>query len=75
MDFITGLPPSKLGVSVYDTILVVIDRYTKMAKYFPVTKKINATKLAEIFLEKIVTVYGSLKGIVSNYSSIFISEF
>ena len=48
MDFITDLPPSKRYSQVYDCILVVIDRLTKMARYIPVTKKLDAAGLAVI---------------------------
>ena len=74
MDFIVKLPPSKNG-EVYDSILVIVDRYTKMAKYFPVVEKITANELADLFSEKIVAVYGAPKGIVSNRGSLFISSF
>jgi hypothetical protein len=35
MDFITGLLLSRRGDSVFDAILVIVDRYTKMARYIP----------------------------------------
>jgi hypothetical protein len=35
MDFITGLPLSWRNGVVYDAILVIVDRYTKMARYIP----------------------------------------
>ena len=43
MDFITRLPDSK-GFSgrVYDSVLVIVDRFSKMARYFPITKTIDA---------------------------------
>jgi len=74
MDFIVKLPPSKNG-EVYNSILMIVDRYTKLAKYFPVVEKITANQLAELFSEKIVSVYGTPKGIVSNRGSLFISSF
>jgi hypothetical protein len=46
MDLITGLPPGRgqtgRGTDSYDAILVVVDRYTKMSKYFPIKKTLNA---------------------------------
>ena len=68
------LLPSKNG-EVYDSILIIVDRYTKLAKYFPVVEKITTNELAELFLEKIVAVYGAPKGIVSNRGSLFTSSF
>ena len=75
MDFITDLPPSKRKGIVYDSILVILDRYTKMVKYIPVQKTINAVELAELFMEQIVTQFGLPDGIVSDRGSVFTSEF
>jgi hypothetical protein len=43
MDFITGLPPSRRGEGVFDAIWVVVDRYTKMARYVPTQKTLTAS--------------------------------
>ena len=43
MDFIINLPPNAgLDNCVYDSILVIINRYTKMALFIPITKTLNA---------------------------------
>ena len=49
MDFVTGLPPSKNpnGGKDYDLILVIVDRFSKMARYIPCHKTIDALKLAQ----------------------------
>ena len=75
MDFITGFPPSKRFGRVYDSCLVIVDRYTKMALYIPVTKKINAVDLAEILFESVVLQFGAPEGIVSDRGSVFTSEY
>ena len=54
MDFIIGLPLSKFYNKVYNTILIVIDRYIKIARYIPYIKKIFALELTKYFLEYIV---------------------
>lgn len=74
-DFITDLPLSSDKTSAYDSILVVVDRYTKMSLYIPVTKTITAVDLAEVFIQKVVRNYGVLVGIVSNQGSVFTSKF
>ena len=51
MDFITGLPPSKHGGRVYDTILVIIDAFTKYALYLLCWKDINADQLSELMIK------------------------
>ncbi|QRW15585.1 Retrotransposable element Tf2 protein [Rhizoctonia solani] len=48
-DFITGFPKSQ-G---YDTILVVIDLFSKFGHFIPTTKKVLAKGLAELFVTHI----------------------
>jgi hypothetical protein len=52
MDFITDLPLSKdtLG-NVYNSLFVIINRLTKIAKYIPCLKTINANKLTQVYLD------------------------
>ena len=54
MDFVTGLPPSKRGGVVYNSILVVVDRFTKIARYLPTTKTIATAELADLFFNKVI---------------------
>jgi hypothetical protein len=75
MDFIIGLPPSRWGDKVYNVICVIVDRYTKMALYLPIVKTITITKLADLFLNKVVRRFRAPRGIVSNRGSIFTSKF
>ena len=55
MDFMTGLPLSSdwKGNS-YDSILVIVDRLTKMVHYEPVKVTINTLGLAEVILDVVV---------------------
>ena len=75
MDFITDLPVCRQGNDEYDSILVVVDRYTKMAKYLPTRKTIDAPALASLLFDRVVTQYGIPDGIVSDRGSIFTSHF
>jgi hypothetical protein len=76
MDMITGLPPSTDGVAKpTDAILVIVDRFTKMAKYFPVRKTLDASQLAQILVTRIVKDFGTPQSIVSDRGSIFTSIF
>ncbi|WVZ52410.1 hypothetical protein U9M48_003467 [Paspalum notatum var. saurae] len=52
MDFIVGLPRTQKG---YDSIWVIIDRFTKSAHFIPVKNRYNAQKYAEIYVSRIVS--------------------
>ena len=41
----------------YDSILVIVDRFTKMARYIPINATINALELAEVFMNTIFKDY------------------
>ena len=74
MDFITDLPPSKRrdGGKVYDSILVIMDRYTKMARYLPTRKDIKAEELADVIMNKhVLRGAGLPQSIVSDKGSVF----
>jgi hypothetical protein len=58
---------------VYDAILVVVNCYTKIARYIPIQKTATATELANLFIKHIVRFFSLLIGIVSNRGSLFIS--
>jgi hypothetical protein len=75
MDFITDLPPSKRSGCVYDAVLVIVDRYTKMNLYVPTTKTCTAAELAIILRNEVVRHYGLPSGIVSDRGAVFTSQF
>ena len=76
MDLITGLPLSIDSESkAFDAILVIVDRFTKMAKYFPTRKTLDAAELADLFHKKIVCIFGMPSSIVSDHGSLFTSQF
>ena len=75
LDFITDLPPSKFRGKVYDSILVIVDRYTKLARYIPTTKTITAAELAELFVLRVFRDFGLPAGITSDRGSVFTSKF
>jgi uncharacterized membrane protein len=75
MDFIVDLPPSPFESKVYDSILVIVDRYTKIARYIPCNKTCTSVQLADLFVKEIVCKYGMPKGIVSDRGSVFTSAY
>nr|AAT73686.1 putative polyprotein [Oryza sativa Japonica Group] len=72
MDFITGLPKTQGG---YDSIWVVVDRLTKVARFIPVKTTYGGNKLAELYFARIVSLHGIPKKIVSDRGSQFTSHF
>lgn len=78
MDFVTGLPecPSGLAGGVpFDAILVVVDRYTKMARYIPCHKTVDSPELAKLLWEQVFCLFGMPEGIVSDRGTVFTSQF
>ena len=75
IDFITGLLPSKWHRQVYNTVLVVVDIFTKYCWYYPCTKDITADELADLFYDDFICSEGAPANIVSDHRSLFISEF
>ncbi|RMZ78500.1 hypothetical protein DV736_g6691, partial [Chaetothyriales sp. CBS 134916] len=73
MDFIVGLPPSKYRDKVYDSILVVVDRYSKMVCLIPCTQDATAEDLADMLQDEVFKRYGFPLSIVSDRGSLFIS--
>ena len=71
MDFITNLPPSK-G---FDSILVIVDRFSKMSHFIPCTKTITSAGLATLFIENIVCIHGLPNNIVLDRGPQFNSQF
>ena len=66
LDFITQLPTSHIGTTEYNAILVVVDRYTKMAKFIPTTTDLATPEFTALFHENINLKYSSPRGIVSD---------
>ena len=75
MNFITDLSSNKRKKIIYDTILIIIDRYIKIIKYFFIIKKINAIQLLNLFYKKIVLKYDTFNDIIINRNFFFTSAF
>jgi len=75
MDFITELPPSKYLGQVYDSILVVVDRLTKMAHYIPALATWTAQDLAQVWIREVVRLHGAPKNIISDRGPLMNSKF
>jgi hypothetical protein len=71
MDFIVDLPVS----SGFDSILVIVDRLTKMAHFIPTVKEVTAEDVATLFLKHILPQHGLPEEIVSDRDTRFVSKF
>jgi hypothetical protein len=66
MDFITDLLPSRNNKAVYNAILVIVDRFSKMSLYIPAEKTWRAEDLADSFVERVISRLGVPKEVVSD---------
>ncbi len=76
MDFVTGLPISAdwKGDS-YDSILVIVDRLTKIVHYETVKVTIDALGLADVIIHMVVRYHGVPESIMTDRGSLFTSKF
>ena len=65
-DFITELPPSKMSGVVYDAIMVVVCRLTKMAHYIPARGDWDGTDLAQAWIREVIRLHGVPSRIISD---------
>jgi len=62
MDFMVGLPPSKC----FDAIMVVVDRFNKMAHFIPTKDSATVQETGRLFLTHVFKHHGLSKDIISN---------
>nr|GFC38498.1 reverse transcriptase domain-containing protein [Tanacetum cinerariifolium] len=72
MDFVTKLPKSS---QCYDTIGVIVDRFTKSGIFTPIRETDHMDKLARIYLNEVVTRHGIPISIISDRDPRFASNF
>ena len=71
MDFIEGLPLSEKK----DTIMVIVDRFTKSAHFISLSHPFNAPTVARIFLDQICKLHGVPLSVLSDRDRVFTSQF
>jgi len=69
LDFIEGLPKSKT----YDTILVIVDKFSKYEHFIPLSHPYTALSVAQLFLNHIYKLHGLPTMIISDRDRIFTS--
>jgi hypothetical protein len=72
MDFIVGLPKTSKG---FDAIWVIVDRLTKSAHFLLVQITYPANRCAKLYVERIISLHGVPKTIISDRGTQFVSQF
>ena len=76
MNFVIELSASRnWNEAVYDSILVVVNRFTKMTHYVSITKTISAENLTKIFMRKIIKLHDIFASVITDRNTIFTSKF
>jgi hypothetical protein len=72
IDFMVGMQKTQ---SVYDSIWVIVDRLTKVAHFVLVKTTYSRSEIAELYMSRIVYLYGVPKKIVLDRGTQFTSMF
>ena len=72
MDFMVLLPKM---VDQYDSVWVIVDRFTKSANFLPVKTTYTVEQYAELYIKGIVRLHGTPRSIVSDRDPTFTSKF
>ena len=76
MNFITDLSSSKgYNRAVYNTVLITVNRLTKMTHYTAMRKNIDVFTLTELFLYKHVRLHEILNNLIMNWETVFTSKY
>ncbi|GJW23214.1 putative reverse transcriptase domain-containing protein [Tanacetum coccineum] len=71
MDFITKLPKTAAG---FDSIWVIVDRFTKSAHFLPMKETDSTEKLMRLYMKEIVARHGIPVSVISDHDSHFTSR-
>ncbi|CAI7859562.1 unnamed protein product [Closterium sp. NIES-54] len=72
LDFITRLPSTSQG---HNSILVVIDKFSKMGHFIPTNATATAEATARLFFDRIITIHGIPATLISVRDPKFTSKF
>jgi hypothetical protein len=72
IDFIVGL---LMTTHKFDSIWLMVERFTKLANFILVNTRYDAQKYAEIYVARVLGLHGVLKTIISNRGLQFVAHF
>ena len=75
MNFMTDFSSSTLDDFIHNTVLVIVDWYTKIVKYFSIIKSVDVCGLANPMYCHIFLMFDWSESIVSNWDSVFINVY